>query len=103
MVYMVTSRGRNFLTLILKKKYLKSLMVEPYVCDNLNQIYRFFFFVFKGKKIKKWVMLGSRFTPNFPSVGPRPAGAVPSVGVFLIDPSPYLGEFRRKPQKTANC
>ena len=29
-------------------------------------------------------------------------GGVPSVGVFLMDPRPYLGEFWRKPQKTPN-
>ena len=34
--------------------------------------------------------------------GPRPIGGMPSVGVFLRDPSPYLREFRRKPQKTLN-
>ena len=27
--------------------------------------------------------------------GPRPMGGMPSVGVFLRDPSPYLREFRR--------
>ena len=30
-------------------------------------------------------------------MGPGPIGGVPSVGVFLRDPSPYLREFRRKP------
>ena len=30
--------------------------------------------------------------------GPRPIGGMPSVGVFLMDPSPYLREFRRKPR-----
>ena len=34
--------------------------------------------------------------------GPRPIGGVPSLGVFLKDPSPYLREFRRKPRKTPN-
>ena len=29
-------------------------------------------------------------------------GGVPSVGVFLRDPSPYLREFRRKLRKTPN-
>ena len=32
--------------------------------------------------------------------GPRPG--MPSVGVFLRDPSPYLRKFRRKPRKTPN-
>ena len=32
--------------------------------------------------------------------GLRPMGGVPSVGVFLRDPSPYLREFWRKPRKT---
>ena len=31
-------------------------------------------------------------------MGPGPIGGVPSVGVFLRDPSPYLREFRRKPR-----
>ena len=30
--------------------------------------------------------------------GPRPIGGMPSVGVFLKDPSPYFREFRRKPR-----
>ena len=29
--------------------------------------------------------------------GPRPIGGMPSLRVFLGDPSPYLREFRRKP------
>ena len=29
-------------------------------------------------------------------------GGMPSVGVFLRDPGPYLREFRRKPRKTPN-
>ena len=32
--------------------------------------------------------------------GPMPMGGMPSVGVFLRDPSPYLRELRRKPRKT---
>ena len=36
------------------------------------------------------------------NIGPRPIGGLPSVGVFLRDPSPYLREFRRKPRKTPN-
>ena len=35
--------------------------------------------------------------------GPKSMGRVPSVGVFLRDPSPFLQEFRRKPEKTPNC
>ena len=39
--------------------------------------------------------------------GPRPRqerteGGMPSVGILLRDPSPYLREFRRKPRKTPN-
>ena len=33
---------------------------------------------------------------------PLPIGGMPSVGVFLRDPSPYLRGFRRKPRKTPN-
>ena len=47
--------------------------------------------------IKGWVGLGCRFKANCPLVGSDPIGRVPSVGVFLKDPSPYSGEFRRKP------
>ena len=36
------------------------------------------------------------------NIGPRPIGGLPSVGVFLRDPSPYLRKFRRKPWKTFN-
>ena len=46
--------GENFLTIgIFRKntsKYAK-LMVEPYTCDNLNQIYRFFSFLTKNFEI----------------------------------------------------
>ena len=34
--------------------------------------------------------------------GPRPISGMPSVGVFLRDPNPYLHEFRSKPRKTPN-
>ena len=47
-----------------------------------------------------WLVLG--FESNCPLVGPGTIGGVLSVGVFLRDPSPYLGEFRRKPLKTPN-
>ena len=32
--------------------------------------------------------------------GPRPIGGMPSDGIFLRDPSPYLPMFWRKPRKT---
>ena len=37
------------------------------------------------------------FKANCPLMEPGPIGGVPSVGVFLRPPSPYLREFRRKP------
>ena len=52
-----------------------------------------------------WFDLGwvADFEANYPLVGPRHIGGVPSMGVFLRDPSPYLREFRRKkPRKTPN-
>ena len=42
-------------------------------------------------------MDGCRYKSNCPLVGPGTIGGMPSVGVFLKDPSPYLREFRRKP------
>ena len=42
------------------------------------------------------------FEANYPPVGPGPIGGMPSVKVFLRDPSPYLHEFLRKPRKTLN-
>ena len=42
------------------------------------------------------------FKANCPLVGPVSIGGMPSVGIFLRDPSPYLSEFRRKPRKTPN-
>ena len=48
------------------------------------------------------VGLGCRFKANCPHVGSGLKGDVPSVGVFLRHPSPYLCEFRRKPRKTLN-
>ena len=42
------------------------------------------------------------FKANCPLVEPLPIGGVPSVGVFLWDPSLYLREFRRKAWKTPN-
>ena len=38
------------------------------------------------------------FKANCLLVGPGIIGGMPSVGVFLRDPSPYLREFRRKPR-----
>ena len=49
----------------------------------------------------KW-MDGCRHESNCLLVGPGTVGGVPSVGVFLWDPSPYLRDFRRTPRKTAN-
>ena len=45
---------------------------------------------------------GCRYESNCPLVGPGTVDGLPSVGVFLKDPSPYLREFRRKPRKTPN-
>ena len=39
---------------------------------------------------------------NCPLVGPGPIGGMPSVVVFLRDPSSYFLEFRGKPRKTPN-
>ena len=49
-----------------------------------------------------WLLVGCRLKANCRLVGPEPMGDVPSVGVFLRDPSAYLREFRRKPRKTPN-
>ena len=43
-----------------------------------------------------------RIEDNCPHLGPGPMKLEPSAGVFLWDPSPYLGVFRRKPRKTSN-
>ena len=42
------------------------------------------------------------FEANRPHVGPGPIGGVPSMDVFLKDPSTYLREFWRKPRKIPN-
>ena len=47
-------------------------------------------------------LVGCRVKANCPLVGPGTVGGVPSVEVFLRDPSPYLLEFWRKPQKAPN-
>ena len=39
---------------------------------------------------------------NCPLVEPQLIGGMPSPGVFLRDPSPYLLKFRRKPRKIPN-
>ena len=49
---------------------------------------------------KKMTQDGCRFESNSLLVGPGPVEGVPSVGVFLRDPSPYLRKFWRRPQKT---
>ena len=51
-----------------------------------------------GILFSRW-MDGCRYESNCPLVGPGSIGGLPSVGVFLRDPSPYLAEFRRKPRK----
>ena len=38
-------------------------------------------------------LVGCRVKANCTLLGPKSAGIVPSVGVFLRDPSPYLREF----------
>ena len=47
-----------------------------------------------------WCGVGDK--ANCLKIGPRLIGGMPSVGVFLRDPSPYLREFRRKTRKTPN-
>ena len=45
-----------------------------------------------------WVELGCRVEANWPCVGPWPTEEVPSIGVFLKDPSSYLSECWRNPE-----
>ena len=47
-------------------------------------------------------MDGYRYESNCPLVGPGAIDGLPSLRVFLRDPSPYLREFPRKPRKTPN-
>ena len=47
-----------------------------------------------------WLVIS--FESNCPLVGPGTVSGMPSVEVFLKDPSPYLREFWRKPRKTPN-
>ena len=51
---------------------------------------------------KYGLLVGCMFESNCPLVGPGTIGGIPSVRVFLRDPSPYLREFWRKPRKTPN-
>ena len=46
--------------------------------------------------------LGYRIKANSLLVGPGPVGGMPSLGVFLRDPNPYLREIWRKTRKTPN-
>ena len=46
---------------------------------------------FKVGRLVGWLVVGH--------MGPGPIRGVLSVGIFLRDPSPYFGEFRRKPFK----
>ena len=48
------------------------------------------------------VVLGCRVKANSPHMGSGSAVGVPSLGIFLRDPSPYLCEFRRKPRIAPN-
>ena len=41
-----------------------------------------------------------RIKTDFPTVGPLLLRGMPSVEIFLRDPSPHIREFRRKPWKT---
>ena len=54
----------------------------------------------KWKQVSR--MDGCRYESNCPLMGPGTIGGLPSVGVFLRDPSPYLREFWRKPRKIPN-
>ena len=59
----------------------------------------------KWKKMKergKNKQVGCRVYGRLSQEGPRPMGGMPSLRVFLRDPSPYLREFRRKSRKTPN-
>ena len=46
-----------------------------------------------GKITNIFMSLGCEIKANCLLVGPGPAGRVPSVGVFLRDPSPYSREI----------
>ena len=49
-----------------------------------------------------WLLVRCKVKANCSFMGAGPVGEVPSVEVFLRDPSPYVREFRRKPRKTQN-
>ena len=51
--------------------------------------------------LQEWFFLGGvvGFKTNCPQLTTPPTG-VPSMGVFLRDPNPYLREFRRKTQNS---
>ena len=55
----------------------------------------------RDRRLIVW-LIGCRVKANCSLVGLGPVGGVQSVGIFLRDPSLYLLEFRRKPQKTPN-
>ena len=52
-------------------------------------------------KLHRW-LVGCRFKSNCPLAEPATIDGMPSMGVFLRDPNPYLRKFRRKPRKTPN-
>ena len=52
-------------------------------------------------KLNGWLLVGCRFKADC-LTRDLGLGGMPSVGVSLRDPSPYLSEFRRKPRKTTN-
>ena len=54
------------------------------------------FDLYIGVRDKRDWLVGCKVKANCPLVGPGTVGRVPSMGVFLRDPSTYLREFRRK-------
>ena len=61
-------------------------------------------------KIKTWTskhklvdwLVGCKYESNCPLGDPGTIGGVPSLGVFIRDPSAYLREIRKKTRKTLN-
>ena len=49
-----------------------------------------------------WLVVGCRVYDRLSHEGPRSLSGMPSGGIFLRDPSPYLREFLSKPRKTPN-
>ena len=47
----------------------------------------------KNILLSRMSRVGCRFESNCPLVGPGTIGGIPSVGVFLRDPIPYLRKF----------